>query len=231
MSSTTEKPTRVRGRVRVEHGEKRVRAYLGGELVADTTEPLLVWEKPYYPTYYFPAADMRAELTADGGVSHSPSRGDAHAFTVRAGGTEAVGAALRYQRLAVRRAARRDPARLGRDGRLVRGGRGGVHAPARPVHACRHPPQLATRPDRARRRHDRRVDEADGSSSRPASPRATTCRRRTSASTCSIRATRPATAPTRVRPSTGRSGSATRSVPISPGPTGRRCRRARRSPV
>ena len=87
----------MRGRVRVEHGEKRVRAYLGGELVADTTEPLLVWEKPYYPTYYFPAADIRAELTADGSISHSPSRGDAHAFTIRAGGTEAVGAALRYE--------------------------------------------------------------------------------------------------------------------------------------
>ena len=37
------------GRVRVEHGRKRVRAYLGGELAADTTNPLLVWEVPYYP--------------------------------------------------------------------------------------------------------------------------------------------------------------------------------------
>jgi hypothetical protein len=31
----------TRGRVRVEHGRKRVRAYLGGELAADTTRPLL----------------------------------------------------------------------------------------------------------------------------------------------------------------------------------------------
>ena len=51
MSTTTENPTRVRGRVRVEHGSKRIRAFLGGELVADTTQPLLVWEKPYYPMY------------------------------------------------------------------------------------------------------------------------------------------------------------------------------------
>ena len=43
-----------RGRVRVEQGHKRVRAYLGGELVADTIEPLLVWEIPYYPAYYLP---------------------------------------------------------------------------------------------------------------------------------------------------------------------------------
>ena len=97
MSSAAEKTTRVRGRVRVEHGAKRVRAYLGGELVADTTEPLLVWEKPSYPTYYFPSADIRAEFTPDGSVFHSPSRGDANGFTVRAGGKEAAGAALRYE--------------------------------------------------------------------------------------------------------------------------------------
>ena len=97
MSSAAEETTRVRGRVRVEHGAKRVRAYLGGELVADTTEPLLVWEKPSYPTYYFPAGDIRAELTPDGSIFHSPSRGDADGFTVRAAGKEAAGAALRYE--------------------------------------------------------------------------------------------------------------------------------------
>ncbi len=42
------------GRVRVEPGSKRVRVMLGGEMIADTTAPLLVWEVPYYPTYYFP---------------------------------------------------------------------------------------------------------------------------------------------------------------------------------
>jgi len=94
--TTTATPA-VRGRVRVERGTKRIRAYLGGELVADTTEPLLVWEKPYYPAYYIPLADVRAEtLTGDGGVSHSPSRGDGRTFTVTAGGVERPGAALRY---------------------------------------------------------------------------------------------------------------------------------------
>jgi uncharacterized protein (DUF427 family) len=83
--------------VRVEQGAKRIRAYLGGELVADTIRPLLVWEKPQYPTYYFPLADVRAELSADDGVSHSPSRGDGNTFTVKAGGKEARGAAIRYE--------------------------------------------------------------------------------------------------------------------------------------
>ena len=66
-------------------------------LVADTTRPLLVWEKPPYPAYYFPAADVRTELLTPDGVAHSPSRGDGRTFTVRAGGKEAAGAALRYE--------------------------------------------------------------------------------------------------------------------------------------
>ena len=97
MSTTNAEAVKPRGRVRVEQGAKRVRAYLGGEVVADTIRPMLVWEKPSYPAYYFPVADVQAELVEeDGGGSHSPSRGDARTFTVRAGGKEAPGAALRY---------------------------------------------------------------------------------------------------------------------------------------
>jgi uncharacterized protein (DUF427 family) len=90
--------TSVRGRVRVEQGSKRIRAYLAGEVVADTTRPLLVWEKPYYPTYYFPAADVNTDLlTEDGGVAHSPSRGDGKLLTVQTGKQKRVGAALLYE--------------------------------------------------------------------------------------------------------------------------------------
>ncbi len=99
MTLTASTTQQARGRVRVEQGAKRVRAYLGGELVADTTRPLLVWEKPYYPTYYFPVDDVRTELLeADGGVAHSPSRGDGRTFTIRAGGKQAPAAALRYDK-------------------------------------------------------------------------------------------------------------------------------------
>ena len=87
-----------RGRVKVERGSKRVRAYLAGHLVADTIAPLLVWEKPYYPTYYFPAADVHAELVDEGApAAHSPSRGDARVLTVAVGSARAEGAALRYE--------------------------------------------------------------------------------------------------------------------------------------
>ena len=89
--------TTSRGRVRVEPGAKRVRTYLGGELVADTCRPLLVWEIPYYPTYYLPAADVRTELLVpDGEVRHSASRGDGQLFTVKAGSRQVPAAALRY---------------------------------------------------------------------------------------------------------------------------------------
>ena len=40
-------------RVRIEPSEKRVRAYLDGQLVVDASHPFLVWESPRYPTYYF----------------------------------------------------------------------------------------------------------------------------------------------------------------------------------
>jgi uncharacterized protein (DUF427 family) len=75
-----------RGRVRFEDGAKRVRIYLGGEVIADTIRPKLVWEVPYYPAYYFPADDVRMELlTPSGRTERSPSRGDALYFSVKGG--------------------------------------------------------------------------------------------------------------------------------------------------
>jgi uncharacterized protein (DUF427 family) len=98
MSAATMETSTARGRVRTEPGAKRVRAYLGGEPVADTTRPTLVWEVPYYPTYYFPAADVRGELLeADDRIARSPSRGDGRTFTVTAGGKRAPAAAIRYE--------------------------------------------------------------------------------------------------------------------------------------
>src|ERR1043166_8947397 len=85
--------------MRVEQGAKRVRAYFGGMAVADTVRPLLVWEIPYYPTYYFPAADVREDLM------HADDRddrqaGDAKQLTVLVGEREAPGAATRFGRAA-----------------------------------------------------------------------------------------------------------------------------------
>jgi uncharacterized protein (DUF427 family) len=85
-----------RGRVRVEHSAKWVRVYLGGELVADSRSPLLVWEVPYYPTYYFPAGDVRAKLVATGATDRSASRGTAELYDVVTERKTVPGAARRY---------------------------------------------------------------------------------------------------------------------------------------
>jgi uncharacterized protein (DUF427 family) len=85
-----------RGRVRVETSPKRVRVYLGGELVADSRGTRLVWEKPYYPTYYFPRSDVRAELIPTGDIEHSPSRGDGQRLDVKVVRATAAKGALHY---------------------------------------------------------------------------------------------------------------------------------------
>src|SRR2546430_10574056 len=82
---------------RVERGSKRVRIQLGGEMVADTTRPVLVWETPHYPVYYFPIEDVRADVLApEADPRRSPKLGEARVFTVAAGGKSVAGAALRY---------------------------------------------------------------------------------------------------------------------------------------
>jgi uncharacterized protein (DUF427 family) len=82
----------------VEPSPRRVRVYLGGELVADTVHALYVWEKPYWPMYYIPAADVHTgALVATGETDRTPSRGEAEIHTVSAGGKEAVGAARWYR--------------------------------------------------------------------------------------------------------------------------------------
>jgi len=53
----------VRGRI--EPAPRRVRGFLGDKLVFDTTSARYVWEVPYYPQYYIPAADVRADILRD----------------------------------------------------------------------------------------------------------------------------------------------------------------------
>jgi uncharacterized protein (DUF427 family) len=52
-------------RGRVERSPRRVRGFVGDQLVFDTTHALYVWEVPYYPQYYVPRADVRDEFLVD----------------------------------------------------------------------------------------------------------------------------------------------------------------------
>ncbi|SFW78499.1 DUF427 domain-containing protein [Amycolatopsis australiensis] len=83
--------------VRAEPSPKRVRVYLGGEVVADTMRPLLVWESRGYPVYYIPTADVDGDLLIpDQGTARSELLGDAELFSVKAGAALAPGAARHY---------------------------------------------------------------------------------------------------------------------------------------
>lgn len=80
-----------RGRVKVEPTRRRVRVMLGGEVIADSTDVLAVWEIPYYPQYYFPESDVRMDALVDSGeTKKSPSRGEATLFRVKAGDHEGM---------------------------------------------------------------------------------------------------------------------------------------------
>jgi uncharacterized protein (DUF427 family) len=77
--------------IRTEVGQKRVRVMLGGEIIADTTRPLLVWEHSFFPNYFFPEADVRMDLlAATGETADSPGLGVTDRYLVKAGGSEGV---------------------------------------------------------------------------------------------------------------------------------------------
>jgi uncharacterized protein (DUF427 family) len=78
--------------LRVEQGQKWVRGYAGGELVVDSRKPLLVWERPAYPAYYFPIADVDMDLLE----AETVTDGDGQRFTLRAGGRMVPRAGVQY---------------------------------------------------------------------------------------------------------------------------------------
>ncbi len=86
-----------RGHVRTEPSQKRVRVVLGGEVIVDTDDALYVWEGPNFPQYYLPLSDVvDGVLKPSPTTAHSPSRGTATYYTVRASGIERIDAAFSY---------------------------------------------------------------------------------------------------------------------------------------
>ena len=65
VNSSPDYPQMAATRGRIEPAPRRVRGYLDDELVFDTTAARYVWEVPYYPQYYIPLADVRAEFLRD----------------------------------------------------------------------------------------------------------------------------------------------------------------------
>jgi uncharacterized protein (DUF427 family) len=92
--------TAASGTITFESTRKRIRALLAGEVVADTTRALLVWEIPYYPAYYIPAEDVCAELIPADSTRNAADEpeglGAAEVLTVKVPAASAEGGARRY---------------------------------------------------------------------------------------------------------------------------------------
>lgn len=77
--------------------ERRVRAFLGGEAIADSTGALILLEKNHTPVYYLPMADVRMDLLEPTSKStHCPYKGQASYWTIRVGRRTSENAAWAY---------------------------------------------------------------------------------------------------------------------------------------
>jgi uncharacterized protein (DUF427 family) len=76
----------------VEPCPRRIRATLRESTVFDTTRAKYVWEWPYYPQFYIPAADVRQDLLVPTGMTRHSPVGVTEVFGVRVGDTHRSGA-------------------------------------------------------------------------------------------------------------------------------------------
>jgi uncharacterized protein (DUF427 family) len=79
-------PQMAAERGRVEPAPRRVRGYADGVLVFDTVSARYVWETPYYPQYYIPMKDVRADLLVDEERPRWLQFGTAHSHALRVNG-------------------------------------------------------------------------------------------------------------------------------------------------
>jgi len=80
----------------VEPVPRRIRAMLAGETVFDTTRARYVWELPYFPQYYVPVEDVRADLLLSEGHTQASRRGTAELHGLRVGDEHRPRAARLY---------------------------------------------------------------------------------------------------------------------------------------
>ncbi len=89
--------TAPNGRVAVEPVAKRIRVRFGGEVIADTTNALLLLERDHLPVYYLPLADIDAGfLEAVDTTSVCPWKGTARYWDVVVGDRRAASALWSY---------------------------------------------------------------------------------------------------------------------------------------
>jgi len=77
---------------------RRVRAFLDGVAVVDSTRALLLLEARHLPVYYFPPQDVRTDLLEPTDTStHCPYKGDACYWSIRVGNQVTPDAVWSYQ--------------------------------------------------------------------------------------------------------------------------------------
>lgn len=85
-------------RVTLEPTPRRLRVVFAGEVIADTARGMLMHETRHLPVYYFPVADLRADLmTKTAHSTHCPYKGHASYWTVRVGDRSAENAVWAYE--------------------------------------------------------------------------------------------------------------------------------------
>jgi uncharacterized protein (DUF427 family) len=80
----------------IEPVPRRVRAFLGGVAVFDTTHALYVWESPAFPQYYIPIGDVNAAVLVDEGHIEHLQRGTARRHGLAVGEISRAGVAHVY---------------------------------------------------------------------------------------------------------------------------------------
>jgi uncharacterized protein (DUF427 family) len=87
MTQTAQQQAAVAGhRVWTEPNERRVRVFIAGQAIADSSRTIYLFETGHLPVYYSPRADVRFELLEPSGHrTHCPSKGDASYYSVVAG--------------------------------------------------------------------------------------------------------------------------------------------------
>lgn len=84
--------------ITIEPTARRVRVFLDGEPIADSTDALTLREASLPPVLYLPRADVNmALLERTSRSTHCPYKGDAAYFTINAGGRQAANAVWSYE--------------------------------------------------------------------------------------------------------------------------------------
>jgi uncharacterized protein (DUF427 family) len=84
--------------ITIERNKNRVIVILGGRVITDTRDALILREANYPPVQYIPRQDVEmAALTRSATQTYCPYKGEAAYFSIRAGGERSVDAIWTYE--------------------------------------------------------------------------------------------------------------------------------------